>query len=102
MHGALVTTLVLVLFSLAGDAHTVGGSPHASDDIRATDTTRVEFLALGDVNLGRRLGRILLTGDTLHPFIKVADAFARHDVVFANLECPISEQGDSQNTRGTI
>jgi poly-gamma-glutamate synthesis protein (capsule biosynthesis protein) len=45
------------------------------------------------VNLGRRAGQILLSGDTLHPWLAVRDTFARYDVVFANLESNLSEQG---------
>ena len=32
-----------------------------------TDSTDVEILAFGDVNLGRRVGQVILRGDTLYP-----------------------------------
>jgi len=54
---------------------------------------RVRLLALGDVNLGRTVGQVLLHGDTLHPFRFVRDSLARYDVVFANLESVLSDQG---------
>jgi poly-gamma-glutamate capsule biosynthesis protein CapA/YwtB (metallophosphatase superfamily) len=53
---------------------------------------RVSLLAVGDVNLGRRVGQILLSGDTLYPWMAVRDTFARYDVVFANLESNLSDQ----------
>ncbi len=53
----------------------------------------VRFLAVGDINLGRRAGQLLLKGDTLFPFAAVRDTFALYDIVFGNLECPVSEQG---------
>lgn len=60
-------------------------APHPSE-------TRVRLLAVGDVNLGRRVGQILLGGDTLYPWQAVRDSFAQYDVVFANLESNLSEQ----------
>ena len=93
MHASLGAALLIVLCTFAGDiphdARQV--APPASPAV--SDTARVELLALGDINLGRRVGRILLTGDTLHPFVNVTPEFSRHDIVFANLECPVSEQG---------
>ena len=53
---------------------------------------RVSFLAVGDVNLGRRVGQILLSGDTLFPWQAVRDSFAQYDIVFANLESNLSDQ----------
>jgi poly-gamma-glutamate synthesis protein (capsule biosynthesis protein) len=53
----------------------------------------LRLLALGDINLGRRLGQKLLGGDTLHPWKFVADTLAAYDVVFANLESNLSDQG---------
>ena len=54
--------------------------------------THVSFLAVGDVNLGRRVGQILLSGDTLYPWQAVRDSFAHYDIVFANLESNLSDQ----------
>ena len=54
--------------------------------------THVSLLAVGDVNLGRRVGQILLGGDTLYPWRAVRDSFAQYDIVFANLESNLSDQ----------
>jgi poly-gamma-glutamate synthesis protein (capsule biosynthesis protein) len=48
---------------------------------------------VGDVNLGRLVGQEILRGDTLYPFVFVTDTFAQYDIVFANLESQLSEQG---------
>lgn len=93
MHALLSATLLLVLFTFAGDIQHDTLRVASAPVVGVSDTCRVELLALGDINLGRRVGRILLTGDTLHPFVNVAPELARHDIVFANLECPVSEQG---------
>ena len=52
----------------------------------------VRLLALGDVNLGRRVGQVIVGGDTLYPFARSADTLRGYDIVFANLESNISEQ----------
>lgn len=58
-----------------------------------TDSIEVEILAFGDINLGRAVGRIVLKGDTLYPFRLMADSLLAADLVFANLESPLSDQG---------
>jgi poly-gamma-glutamate synthesis protein (capsule biosynthesis protein) len=54
--------------------------------------SEVRFLALGDINLGRRVGQVILKGDTVYPFAHVADTLRGYDMVFANLESNISDQ----------
>jgi len=66
-------------------------------------SARIRFLALGDVNLGREVGKRILQGDTLFPFARVQDVFSAHDIVFANLECTLSEQeGETQHPRNNL
>ncbi len=87
--GAFVFLLVLLVgFTHSGD--TPAGTPPA---VVQEETNQLRFLAVGDMNLGRRMGRMLLEGDTLAPFRLVGETFAKYDIVFGNLECPISEQG---------
>lgn len=73
-----------------------GGGDRAERGMAGTEGTGgaacVRFLAVGDVNLGRRAGQILLQGDTLYPWRNVQQVFAQYDVVFANLESNLSEQ----------
>jgi poly-gamma-glutamate capsule biosynthesis protein CapA/YwtB (metallophosphatase superfamily) len=67
----------------AGPEPPRGGGPFAE----------VRLLALGDINLGRRVGQVILRGDTLYPFARVFESLRTYDVVFANLESNISDQG---------
>ncbi|MCC6396313.1 MAG: CapA family protein, partial [Bacteroidetes bacterium] len=93
MSAGFVYTLLLGVLLIAGDEHLQPvNQVDAGQDARA-DSFQVRMLAVGDMNLGRRLGRILLTGDTLAPFQFVRDSLRAYDVVFGNLECPVSEQG---------
>ena len=63
----------------------------------------IRLLAVGDVNLGRRVGQEILKGDTLYPFVSVRDSFAGYDFVFANLESQLSDQrGETQNPRNNL
>jgi poly-gamma-glutamate synthesis protein (capsule biosynthesis protein) len=68
-----------------------------------TSFSEVRFLALGDVNLGRRVGQVILKGDTLYPFARVADTLRGYDIVFANLESNISDQhGRTEHPRNNM
>lgn len=57
------------------------------------DSTRVALLAFGDMNLGRAVGQILLKDSVEYPFEQVRDMLVSSDLVFANLESQISDQG---------
>jgi poly-gamma-glutamate synthesis protein (capsule biosynthesis protein) len=78
---------ILLQFGLAGLLQAATLPP---DSAAHADTLRL--IAVGDINMGRKLGRILLHGDTLYPFVYVADTFKNYDLVFANLESTISDQ----------
>jgi poly-gamma-glutamate synthesis protein (capsule biosynthesis protein) len=56
------------------------------------DTT-ITVLAFGDVNLGRSVGQELLRGRFEYPFKLVKQRLEAADVVFVNLESPLSDQG---------
>ena len=63
----------------------------------------VSFLALGDVNLGRAVGQEILKGKTDFPFAKFDSVLARAGIVFANLECPITDQnGETQSPKSNV
>jgi poly-gamma-glutamate synthesis protein (capsule biosynthesis protein) len=55
-------------------------------------STQLTFLAFGDVNFGRFVGRKLLRGNPDYPFANVKDTLTTADFVFANLECAFSEK----------
>ncbi len=58
----------------------------------------VTLVAVGDINLGRKAGRIILSGDVDYAFAKTTDIISAADIAFGNLESTISEQnGITQN-----
>lgn len=52
----------------------------------------VTFLAFGDVNLGRSVGQKIIKSDPHFPFRRYRISDDSADIVFANLECQISDQ----------
>jgi poly-gamma-glutamate capsule biosynthesis protein CapA/YwtB (metallophosphatase superfamily) len=69
----------------------------------ADTITGIYLLAIGDVNLGRMVGQELLKGDTDYPFIKFGNVLKHGDEVFANLECPVTEQnGETQSPKSNV
>jgi poly-gamma-glutamate capsule biosynthesis protein CapA/YwtB (metallophosphatase superfamily) len=63
----------------------------------------VKLLALGDVNLGRTVGQEILKGKTDFPFEKFPGVLARAEVIFANLECPVTDQnGETQSPKSNV
>ena len=65
------------------------------------DTLRI--YAVGDINLGRRLAHErLLQGDTLFPFALLADTLRAADIMFGNLESPISPPEHRVETSGMV
>jgi poly-gamma-glutamate synthesis protein (capsule biosynthesis protein) len=75
------------------------GAPQGEESL----FSEVRLLALGDVNLGRRVGQVILKGDTLYPFARVADTLRGYDFVFANLESNISDQqGRTEHPRNNM
>lgn len=61
----------------------------------------LHILAVGDINLGRRLAKDHLEkGDTLFPFREVLDTFATADLLFGNLESPIAPDSHTVESKG--
>lgn len=61
----------------------------------------LHILAVGDINLGRRLAKDHLEkGDTLYPFRVVLDTFATADLLFGNLESPIAPDAHPVEAQG--
>jgi poly-gamma-glutamate capsule biosynthesis protein CapA/YwtB (metallophosphatase superfamily) len=96
------TVLFLMLFAgLAFPGLILQAGSKGPGSTAVPETTTVRFLALGDINLGRRLGQKILSGDTLHPFTNVRGVFAAHDLVFGNLESAISDQRGETESPGS-
>jgi len=61
------------------------------------------LLALGDVNLGRTVGQEILKGNSDFPFLKFSNVLDRSSMVFANLECPVTDQnGETQSPKSNV
>ncbi len=65
--------------------------------------TSVSLLALGDVNLGRKVGQEILKGKMDYPFEKFGGVLKRAEIVMANLECPVTDQnGETQSPKSNV
>ena len=61
----------------------------------------LHILAVGDINLGRRLAKDHLEkGDTLFPFREVLDTLTTADLLFGNLESPIAPDSHAVESKG--
>lgn len=69
----------------------------------APSADSVSILVLGDINLGRMVGQVLLKGKIDYPFEKFDNVLTRGEIIFANLECPVTDQhGETQNPKSNI
>jgi len=94
----LLTVSGLSVFVALGSATLHPDHRHAVPRNGPEQPNTVSLLAVGDINLGRNVGQQILRGDTLYPFAHVRADFAHYDVVFGNLECPLTDQkGETQS-----
>jgi poly-gamma-glutamate capsule biosynthesis protein CapA/YwtB (metallophosphatase superfamily) len=90
LKATLIKYLFLLLFLQTSYAGAQGIDSVAS----------VSFLAIGDVNLGRMVGQEILKGKVDYPFEKFSHVLSRAHVIFANLECPVTDQkGETQDPK---
>jgi poly-gamma-glutamate capsule biosynthesis protein CapA/YwtB (metallophosphatase superfamily) len=73
-------------------AETVAPAPAPASAPPRERRPDVTVLAVGDLNLGRALGKRILSGRKNVTFAKVRDEVSRADIAFANLESQISDQ----------
>jgi len=85
---------VCLLYTAAFAQATIGRQEkiRSAPAVGADSTQEVRLLAVGDINLGRHVGQMILKGDTLFPFAEVGETFRQFDIVFGNLESNISDQ----------
>ncbi|MGB2867672.1 MAG: CapA family protein [Bacteroidota bacterium] len=61
------------------------------------------LMAFGDINLGRSVGQWLLNGELEYPFGKMGPLLRSADIVFANLESPLSDQrGETESPSSNV
>lgn len=78
--------------------HIVAGSKQ--NTAKKSGIATVTMLAFGDINLGRKVGQQILLGDVDFPFRNIRWLTDSADIVFANLECQLSDQhGETQNPK---
>ncbi len=89
--------LIWCLFSCAGFSGEVKPVADAEGSLGIA-APEITLVAVGDINLGRKAGRIILAGDVDYAFAKTRDIISAADIAFGNLESTISEQnGVTQN-----
>jgi poly-gamma-glutamate synthesis protein (capsule biosynthesis protein) len=93
----LVPLLIWSLFSCAGLGEETRPVADAEGSL-GISPPEISMIAVGDINLGRKAGKIILSGDVDYAFAKTRDIISAADIAFGNLESTISEQnGVTQN-----
>lgn len=92
----LAITLVIlgVLWGCAPSAEQPTNQPQQGEQEKRSGPKRRDLIivAVGDINMGRRLGQMLIAGKVDYPFAEVKDTLSNADIAFANLESQISDQ----------
>ncbi|MBK6315499.1 MAG: CapA family protein [Blastocatellia bacterium] len=90
---SVFTILVALGLSCGGQPQPVENSgPTTSGPSTGAPRKDLTVLAVGDINLGRVLGKRILAGQKDLPFRNVRTEISGADIAFANLESQISEQ----------
>jgi poly-gamma-glutamate capsule biosynthesis protein CapA/YwtB (metallophosphatase superfamily) len=89
--GIIVVTLLLCAEIILYSIQSRRSEPSVHHDMQSR-SSRVTFLAFGDINLGRKVGQRIIKDDVHYPFRRYSVRDDSADIVFANLECQISDQ----------
>lgn len=71
--------------------------PSATPQPSATPGQRVVLIAVGDIMLGRTIGKLIENEGPEAPFIDTAETLRSADITVGNLECPISDRGEAED-----
>lgn len=88
----LVVLVAAMSCATPPDAVEPASASSTETPVARTPRREITIVAVGDVNLGRQLGRRILAGGKNYPFAAVRDEIAAADIAFANLESQISDQ----------
>lgn len=94
LHKA-IAAVVAVTFLIIAEIVLLAIEPAPASEplpVRQNTVSTVRFLAFGDVNLGRTVGQKILKIDVHYPFERYNIKSDSADIVFANLECQVSDQ----------
>ena len=86
----------------ANDAHEGNRENEREDEFGKEDAAKfLKFIAVGDIMLGRGVGVRLEAQNLgyLYPFKNIADELKKGDIVFGNLEQPITDKSNSLDGR---
>ncbi len=61
---------------------------------------RVKIAAVGDIMLSRRVGRLMADEGVMYPWEKISGKLQSADLVFGNLESPVSSRGEPLPGKG--
>jgi poly-gamma-glutamate synthesis protein (capsule biosynthesis protein) len=97
--GILLTTFLIISELVMSRFVRVIPNDFRTEVVEKIDTTvvavspdRVRLMVFGDINLGRKTGKKILNGEVNFPFAKIDLKQDSADIVFANLESPLSDQ----------
>ncbi|MBZ4687243.1 MAG: hypothetical protein PWQ96_814 [Clostridia bacterium] len=68
--------------------------------VQQKEDLSVDFLAVGDIMLARKVGRLMDTNGINYPFSLISEKINRFDIAFGNLESPIAEGGKPLPEKG--
>lgn len=81
------------LIELAGPTPAVAARPAGAVLAADLPADAVEIAIAGDVNLGGRIGELIVSRGAGYPWTRVRDVLRRADVAVVNLECAVSSRG---------
>lgn len=91
---------MMIYFFLTFSQNSIRNNDKEFDYIIQDSSQTISILFCGDINLGRKIGKKLLKGDSIYPFYYVRDEFFKNDIVFGNLESQLSDQnGETQHRK---
>ncbi|ADI01424.1 MAG TPA: CapA family protein [Syntrophothermus lipocalidus] len=93
-RGCRLVLLIMFLVTMAGckEAQPVSGT--GTDVPKGIFQPKTgEMLAVGDVMLARKVERLIASQGEGYPFARLGDSLKAADLVFGNLESPLSERG---------
>ncbi len=71
--------------------------PAPTATVRTASDASITLMAVGDIMLGRTIGKMIETAGIEAPFEFTAETLSTADITLGNLECPISNKGEPKD-----